>query len=70
MEGLAVYCADVGSIRAGNFGWAVVNGSQRRHGKDIDGLVDDVVVNLSAGTKAALGFECPRGFPCRRTRAI
>ena len=65
MDGLAIYCADIGSVKRGNFGWAVVHGDRRRGGNDIAELVDDVVDSLAAGIKVALGFECPYGFPCR-----
>lgn len=62
-EGLAIYCADVGSIKNGNFGWAVVHGGQQRGGKKIGELADDVVGSLGAGIKVALGFECPLWVP-------
>ena len=63
MKRLAIYCADIGSIRRGNFGWAVLDGDHQHHGEAIGGLVDDVVANLAAGTKVALGFECPLWVP-------
>ena len=62
-EGLAIYCADIGSIKNDNFGWAVVHGSRQRGGKKIDGLVDDIVGSLATGIKVALGFECPLWVP-------
>ena len=62
-EGLAIYCADVGSIKNDNFGWAVVHGGHERGGKAIADLVDDVVGSLAAGIKVALGFECPLWVP-------
>ena len=63
MKRLAIYCADIGSIRRGNFGWAVLDVDHQHHGEAIGGLVDDVVANLAAGTKVALGFECPLWVP-------
>jgi hypothetical protein len=67
MEGLVVFCADVGSVKAGNFGWArtepeadsVVeyDGSRPEH------LADAVVQELHAGRPVALGFECPLFVP-------
>ena len=63
MNRLAIYCADIGSIKRGNFGWAAVDGDQQGDGDDIDDLVDDLVRSLSAGTKVALGFECPLWVP-------
>ena len=62
-EGLAIYCADIGSIKKKNFGWAVVHGDEQRSGKQIGGMVDDVVGSLAAGIKVALGFECPLWVP-------
>ena len=62
-EGLAIYCADIGSIKKKNFGWAIVHGNRKRGGKEIGGLVDDLVGSLAAGIKVALGFECPLWVP-------
>lgn len=68
MQPLAVYCADVGSIRQGNFGWArehVPAGEIERHrgGTEIPGLVNAVSEDLAAGVPVALGFECPLFVP-------
>lgn len=60
---LAIYCADIGSIRRGNFGWAAVDDTKQYCGTDISGLVDNVVDVLCAGRKVALGFECPLWVP-------
>lgn len=60
---LAIYCADIGSIRKDNFGWAVVDGDGQRGGTVIGELVDAVVGSLAAGVKVALGFECPLWVP-------
>lgn len=62
-DGLAICCADIGSIKNHNFGWAVVHGDTQRGGKEIGGLVDEVVGSLAAGVKVALGFECPLWVP-------
>lgn len=62
-EELAIYCADIGSVKKGNFGWAVVHGGQQRGERQIGGLVDDLVARLSEGTRVALGFECPLWVP-------
>ena len=62
-EGLAIYCADIGSVKRGNFGWAVVHGDRQRGGRKIGALVDDVVASLAEGVKVALGFECPLWVP-------
>ena len=62
-EGFAIHCADIGSVRNGNFGWAVVHGDRQLGGKLIGGLVDDASGSLAAGVKVALGFECPLWVP-------
>lgn len=63
---LAVYCADVGSVSAKNFGWAgpLTRGSERPR-SDIEELVRCVSSELGMGTKVALGFECPLFVPLR-----
>jgi hypothetical protein len=68
MDRLCVYCADVGSIRQGNFGWAreeVPAGEIERHrgGVEIAELVEALADDLSAGMPVALGFECPLFVP-------
>ena len=63
---LAVYCADVGSIKRGNFGWAMASAYpdfQECKGKDIRVLAEQVAGALRAGAKVALGFECPLWVP-------
>ena len=62
-DGLAICCADIGSVRNHNFGWASVRGDRHRGGKEIGGLVEEVVRSLAAGVKVALGFECPLWVP-------
>jgi hypothetical protein len=71
---LAIYAADVGSIRQGNFGWARLDPEQdsthveRDHGgAEIGGLVDAVERDLvTEGRHVALGFECPLFVPVPR----
>lgn len=68
MQQLAVYCADVGSIRQGNFGWAREEVPARkierqRGGTEIRELIDAVAKDLAAGIPVALGFECPLFVP-------
>lgn len=62
MSGFPVYCADIGSVKAGSFGWAS-NGDGE--GCDIADLVSGVASDLRAGAKVALGFECPLYVPLR-----
>lgn len=61
MEGLSVYCADVGSIANQRFGWysdryAVGGGS-------IADLAERVAQDLRTLRPVALGFECPLFVP-------
>lgn len=68
MRRLTVYCADVGSIKQGNFGWAreaapVGEIEQYRGGTEIAELVDALAEDLAAGVPVALGFECPLFVP-------
>lgn len=68
MVSLAVYCADVGSIKQRNFGWAreeVPAGEIERHrgGTEIVELVDALADDLGGGVPVALGFECPLFVP-------
>ena len=63
-----MYCADVGSIKQGRFGWAreeVPTGDLERHrgGTEIRELVDALEEDLAAGIPVALGFECPLFVP-------
>ena len=68
-----VYCADIGSIKKGNFGWASVsiypNGKQYSwdKGEEIQKLADELAHSLNEGTTVALGFECPLWVPVRHS---
>jgi hypothetical protein len=61
------FCADVGSVRSGNFGWAcasVTQGDVSAAGGPSPGdLVAAVAAQLGAGCPVALGFECPLFVP-------
>lgn len=67
LDSLVVYCADIGSVQRGKFGWV----SRRRigpdplksGGTDIQELVTQVACDLNGGKKVALGFECPLWVP-------
>lgn len=70
MGRLAVYCADVGSLKEldGRFGWARVEAvdgprARPRTGKQIYELADALEDDLRSHTKVALGFECPLFYP-------
>jgi len=60
-----VYCADVGSTRAGAFAWARGRPGEpvSPGGASIEDLVSHVANDLEAGTPVALGFECPLFVP-------
>jgi hypothetical protein len=60
---LAVYCADVGSVAAGHFGWAGDAQGDRPWGNDPAALAQAVAGRLKAGRPVALGFECPLFVP-------
>lgn len=64
LKGISIFCADVGSIAQGNFGWAhrdVPAGTTHRHrgGQEIEQLAAAVAGDLAAGQRVALGFELP-----------
>jgi alkylated DNA nucleotide flippase Atl1 len=63
-----IYCADIGSVPRGRFGWARTGVGQdgieaHRGGTEIVHLVDDIAGDLAAGRAVALGFECPLFVP-------
>lgn len=62
---LIIYCADIGSISAGNFGWARYGtaDSSQKTSEDIAALCKSVADDLTQGFKVALGFECPLYVP-------
>lgn len=64
---LVVYCADIGSVMRGNFGWARlacdVATEPCTTGQDIAEFADLIAADLNAGANVALGFECPLFVP-------
>jgi hypothetical protein len=65
---LAIYCADIGSIQQGRFGWArtdTVSEALEHHrgGIEIVDLVDAIAEDLTQDYRVALGFECPLFVP-------
>ena len=64
---LVIYCADIGSIQGGNFGWARGVPSNRglaiRGRTDILELAESVAGDLRERRRVALGFECPLFVP-------
>jgi hypothetical protein len=67
MDGIRVFCADIGSVKAGNFGWAAsdANGQELESGSDIRDLAQQIVTHLDSERPACVGFECPLFVPLR-----
>lgn len=64
----AVVCADIGSVKAGRFGWFGISADGTRlHGdsSSIEELARVVTATLTSGDGVALGFECPLFTPLR-----
>ncbi len=66
---LITYCADVGSTKSENFGWARVTGTpgqfEARTGTSIDRLIDSMAADLELGA-VSLGIEAPLYIPVPR----
>ncbi len=63
-----IYCADIGSVPNGRFGWARVDPEEaeleaHRGSAQIAELVDAITADVDAGRPIALGFECPLFVP-------
>jgi Uracil DNA glycosylase superfamily len=63
-----VYCADIGSVPRGRFGWARIDPDEAEvethlGGTEIVDLVESVADELTASRSVALGFECPLFVP-------
>jgi len=67
MDGLRVFCADIGSVKAGKFGWAALNadGQAAESGSDIRDFAQQIATHLDSGRPASVGFECPLFVPLR-----
>lgn len=68
---LLIACADIGSVAAGNFGWASSDGIS---GREPSTLATLLAAALNDSRPVALGFECPLFVPltddeARLTRA-
>jgi hypothetical protein len=66
-KALIIHCADIGSVRRGNFGWArlVVDATDSacNTGFDIYSFADALAADINAGHPVAVGFECPLFVP-------
>ena len=66
MSSLVIYCADIGSVAKGNFGWArleCVESPTCLVGQDIREFANRIADDLNAKHPVALGFECPLFIP-------
>ena len=68
---LVIYCADVGSVKSGSFGWARTSTLTDEIERGVGGgtemlqLVEMLARDLGDGRPVALGFECPLYVPVR-----
>lgn len=63
---LWIFCADIGSVKAGRFGWFGADPDGRPvPGRSIEDLASAVAEKITCGAKVALGFECPLYVPLR-----
>ena len=62
-----MFCADIGSVAAGRFGWAATNadGQTRASGTDIRDFAQRIATHLNSERPACVGFECPLFVPLR-----
>ena len=62
-----IYCADVGSIKNNNFGWAniALGTGKVDTGTDIADFANNIAESLNADIPVSLGFECPLFVPVR-----
>jgi len=59
---LSIFCADIGSVPKGNFGWYGETPAEKS-GNDPEGLVRAISTELTKGHHVSLGFECPLFVP-------
>jgi len=66
---LRIFCADIGSIQKGNFGWASCDPECNSlcSGTSIEDFAQQIVDELRQGRSVALGFECPLFVPFRES---
>jgi len=64
---IVIYCADIGSVKKGNFGWARLpvdeTSAECISGHDIQAFADSIAADINSGCHVALGFECPLFVP-------
>ena len=63
---ITIAAADIGSIKAGNFGWALERSAGSRYqGTDIDEFCAAIAESIDSGETVCLGFEAPLFVPVR-----
>ena len=63
---LSIFCADIGSVCGGNFGWfGRLADETSVQGSDIAALTPAVADQMNLGGAVALGFEAPMFVPLR-----
>lgn len=64
---MVVYCADIGSVKSRNFGWARLQANRADPstvtGSDISEFAMRIAADINSGSRVALGFECPLFLP-------
>jgi len=64
LTSLSVFCADIGSVAKGRFGWFGIDAARTSlSGTSIVELAHTVGAALTSGASVALGFECPLFVP-------
>lgn len=67
---LNIFCADIGSVAGGNFGWfGQLSGGKSVEGTTMPELAVAVADKLDQGEGVALGFEAPMFVPLREDPA-
>ena len=57
---VSIFCADVGSVERGNFGWyGLVSGERECSGKDLQSFRECILSITGRSRKIAIGFEFP-----------
>jgi hypothetical protein len=62
LDSLVVYCADIGSVKRGKFGWAsrcIGPDPRQSGGTDIQQLVTQVACDLNSGKKSGSRIRVP-----------
>lgn len=60
-----VFCADIGSVTKGNFGWFGVQDGCECQGSDIGEFARTVSASIQSGRGLCIGFEAPMFAPVR-----